>query len=429
MSCLQWPPYVVLLWCNADLCVRFVFPRCICPVPPFSAMLFTRSPPMQYDSLDPLSLGNGDANYQRRTMGEWDSVCDVRGYGGFRSFKIRPKKLSRHGRQYVRWDNSEEPLFNMSNVSRLKSQSIRHSTAACREDSRDPVWTITSDMMERTQVVLNEKEEQVAFVQKSLKTLLLNAQFGKGSEVVIDIAPGVDQAGTCARGCTPVGCCGRCVGESPAALSCRPRTVLLCVGRVALVSLVGGGHALLLSHGCVWDVCQHHARSLSLLPVLFGCILGTMCGPYLFYARFSPPTPPSALALPLCVRLFSLCSRAGRALCPKAGGRARSQGRGVQLCHQPAAKRGNGPGGRGIGHGRGRQRVQLAVEWRRSLCARWPVGAQVLFLVARAQPPTCARVVAPPSGMLLYLWSRGCGRVFLLPFCPFSCGSFSGARC
>lgn len=130
-------------------------------------------------------------------MGEWDSVCDVRGYGGFRSFKIRPKKLSRHGRQYVRWDNSEEPLFNMSNLSRLKTQSIRHMTAACREDSRDPVWTITSDMMERTQVVLNEKEEQVAFVQKSLKTLILNAQFGKGSEVVIDIAPGVDQAGTC----------------------------------------------------------------------------------------------------------------------------------------------------------------------------------------------------------------------------------------
>lgn len=162
----------------------------------------------QYDSLDPLSLGNGDANYQRRTMGEWDSVCDVRGYGGFRSFKIRPKKLSRHGRQYVRWDNSEEPLFNMSNVSRLKSQSIRHSTAACREDSRDPVWTITSDMMERTQVVLNEKEEQVAFVQKSLKTLILNAQFGKGSEVVIDIAPGVDQTGTLrARGCIAVGIC------------------------------------------------------------------------------------------------------------------------------------------------------------------------------------------------------------------------------
>jgi len=153
---------------------------------------------LQYDSLDPLSLGNGDANYQRNTMGEWDSVCDVRGYGGFRSFKVRPKKLSRHGRQYVRYDNEEEPLFNMSNVSRLKSQSIRHSTAACRGDEREPVWTITADMMERTQVVLNEKEEQVAFVQKSLKTLILNAQFGKGSEVVIDIAPGVDQFGTLA---------------------------------------------------------------------------------------------------------------------------------------------------------------------------------------------------------------------------------------
>eukprot|EP00168_Porphyra_purpurea_P002475 TRINITY_DN1284_c0_g1_i1.p1 TRINITY_DN1284_c0_g1~~TRINITY_DN1284_c0_g1_i1.p1 ORF type:complete len:305 (-),score=144.30 TRINITY_DN1284_c0_g1_i1:140-1054(-) len=146
-----------------------------------------------YDSLDPLSLGNGDAAYQRNTMGEWDSVCDVRGYGGFRSFKVRPKKLSRHGRQYVRYGNEEEPLFNMSNVSRLKSQSIRHSTAACRGDEREPVWTLTADMMERTMVVLNEKEEQVAFVQKSLKTLILNAQFGKGSEVVIDIAPGVDQ--------------------------------------------------------------------------------------------------------------------------------------------------------------------------------------------------------------------------------------------
>jgi hypothetical protein len=33
--------------------------------------------------------------------GEWDSICRVFGYNGMPSFKIRPKTLSRHGRQYI----------------------------------------------------------------------------------------------------------------------------------------------------------------------------------------------------------------------------------------------------------------------------------------------------------------------------------------
>lgn len=227
----------------------------------------------QYDSLDPLGLGNGDAIAQRRTMGEWDSVCDVRGYGGFRSFKIRPKKLSRHGRQYVRWDNSEEPLFNMSNVSRLKSQSIRHSTAACREDSRDPVWTITSDMMERTQVVLNEKEEQVAFVQKSLKTLILNAQFGKGSEVVIDIAPGVDQTGTCARVGAPPWVAVRAVffvRASPCSVSSVPSSAVPVV-RPLWRSWEAATHRCCPMGVCTGTSCQQCARVLSFLSLLAAC--------------------------------------------------------------------------------------------------------------------------------------------------------------
>lgn len=89
--------------------------------------------------------------------------------------------------------------------------------------------------------------------------------------------------------------CGRRVGDSPAALSCRPCTVLLhFVGRVALVSLEGGGHALLLPHGCV----MHHARSLPLLSVLFGGFFGTVGGPYFFCGRFFPPTfPPRSCPL------------------------------------------------------------------------------------------------------------------------------------
>ena len=36
------------------------------------------------------------------------------------------------------------------------------------------------------------KGEMVAFIQKSLQTLILNAAFGQGSELLIDVAPGVD---------------------------------------------------------------------------------------------------------------------------------------------------------------------------------------------------------------------------------------------
>eukprot|EP00179_Madagascaria_erythrocladioides_P006819 CAMPEP_0198323628 /NCGR_PEP_ID=MMETSP1450-20131203/11820_1 /TAXON_ID=753684 ORGANISM="Madagascaria erythrocladiodes, Strain CCMP3234" /NCGR_SAMPLE_ID=MMETSP1450 /ASSEMBLY_ACC=CAM_ASM_001115 /LENGTH=108 /DNA_ID=CAMNT_0044027353 /DNA_START=42 /DNA_END=368 /DNA_ORIENTATION=+ len=42
--------------------------------------------------------------------------------------------------------------------------------------------------------IKNAKEELVALVQKSTKTLILNAALGTGSEMIIDIAPGVDQS-------------------------------------------------------------------------------------------------------------------------------------------------------------------------------------------------------------------------------------------
>lgn len=55
-----------------------------------------------YEALDPLGLGNTED--QHAVMGgEWESSCDVTARDrGMPSFKIRPKSVSRHGRQYIK---------------------------------------------------------------------------------------------------------------------------------------------------------------------------------------------------------------------------------------------------------------------------------------------------------------------------------------
>jgi hypothetical protein len=49
-------------------------------------------------------------------IGEWESVCMVTGYGGMPSLKIRPKSVSRHGRQNVYMAGSKQILFNIRKV-------------------------------------------------------------------------------------------------------------------------------------------------------------------------------------------------------------------------------------------------------------------------------------------------------------------------
>lgn len=50
-------------------------------------------------------------------MGEWESLCEVTGWNGMPGLKIRPKALSRHGRQYVYkgWER-QSPVFNIGKV-------------------------------------------------------------------------------------------------------------------------------------------------------------------------------------------------------------------------------------------------------------------------------------------------------------------------
>ena len=61
-----------------------------------------------YETLDPLGLGNTGDKYQKHSYGEWESSCDITArHGSMSSFKIRPKALSRHGRQYIKKMNGK----------------------------------------------------------------------------------------------------------------------------------------------------------------------------------------------------------------------------------------------------------------------------------------------------------------------------------
>lgn len=142
-----------------------------------------------YDALDPLGTTNQENRY-KVAGGEWESVCDVSGRNGFPGFKIRPKALSRHGRQYIKL--GDQTIFNVGKMGKLKSKSIRDHFVVGSGDDSDLVYKCVADMMGRTVTVTNEKEEVVAQMAKTKKALLMTAAFGGGSESTIDIAAGVD---------------------------------------------------------------------------------------------------------------------------------------------------------------------------------------------------------------------------------------------
>ncbi|KAL3698597.1 hypothetical protein R1sor_012673 [Riccia sorocarpa] len=146
-----------------------------------------------YESLDPLGISHQNDYWQRtHILGEWESVCHVTGYHGMPSFKVRPKTMSIHGRQYIQDPKGEHTYFNIAKQSRLKSMSIRHNLVVCKGDTEDDVYAILVDIAGRTMQVVNARDERVALIAKSMKTLIMNAAFGSGSELMIDIAPGVD---------------------------------------------------------------------------------------------------------------------------------------------------------------------------------------------------------------------------------------------
>lgn len=143
-----------------------------------------------YEIVDP--LGTLDSAFDGG-VGEWESVSNVSGMCGFDSFKVRPKWMSRHGRQYVRrLDGSDDVALNVGRLSKLKTWSMRNQFGASEGEDGDMVYKIVADMLGRSLGIYNEDEQLVAQVAKTKKALILNAVFGAGSESTIDIAPGVD---------------------------------------------------------------------------------------------------------------------------------------------------------------------------------------------------------------------------------------------
>jgi hypothetical protein len=140
-----------------------------------------------YESLDPLNV------LPSNPLGDWESICYISGYHGMPDLKVRPKGLSIHGRQRILDASGDTTICNIAKLSRLKSKSIRHNLAVfAGEEEKEPTYSILLDLAGRTIQLVNENEERVAVFTKSVKTLILNAALGVGSEFTIDIAPGVD---------------------------------------------------------------------------------------------------------------------------------------------------------------------------------------------------------------------------------------------
>lgn len=148
-----------------------------------------------YDSLDPLGLGNTEAKHQIHG-GEWESSCDVTSrHRRMASFKVRPKALSRHGRQYIKKMKGEGDnaiMMNIGKKSKLSTQSLRPHFSVGKGKEGEDDYTVVADMMERTFAIRNNKDEVVAQVAKTTKAMIQTAVLGAGSESTIDIAPGVD---------------------------------------------------------------------------------------------------------------------------------------------------------------------------------------------------------------------------------------------
>lgn len=139
-----------------------------------------------YGELDVLSA------MPQSQLGEWESMMNVSGYHGMPSFKVRPKALSRHGTQLIQEYGGRHTLFNVKKQSRIKTMSIRHNLEVNKGDGDEDLYAVLCDMVGRTMNIVNPREETCIFIQKSTKTLIMNAALGHGSELLIDVAPGVD---------------------------------------------------------------------------------------------------------------------------------------------------------------------------------------------------------------------------------------------
>jgi len=137
--------------------------------------------------------------YNESATGEWKSITNVSSVSDsrFLGFKIRPKKLSRHGTQYVDLiGDDQDEVFNVAKKSKLRSRSARPYFVVGRGKQAGKgdkmVYLIEGDIIGRTLSIQNKNGEVVAVMAKTKTALLKTAVYGGGSESTIDVAPGVD---------------------------------------------------------------------------------------------------------------------------------------------------------------------------------------------------------------------------------------------
>lgn len=75
--------------------------------------------------------------------------------------QIKPKMLSKHGRQFVQSRDNREVYFSVAKESRLKSLSLRHNLEVCKGSDGDRELEIVIDMAGRTMQFKNKRNEQV----------------------------------------------------------------------------------------------------------------------------------------------------------------------------------------------------------------------------------------------------------------------------
>eukprot|EP00892_Ulva_mutabilis_P006997 jgi/Ulvmu1/466/UM001_0473.1 len=149
-----------------------------------------------YESLDPLGVAH-NPKVHHGMLGEMESLCHITGYMGMPSFKVRPKAVSIHGRQVAVYPQTGQTMFSMAKVSRIKTLSLRHNLEVCIGDSDDEEYIVEADLMGRTLNIRNKRDETVAFAAKSTKALIMTQVLGAGSEMILDVAPGMDWTAAC----------------------------------------------------------------------------------------------------------------------------------------------------------------------------------------------------------------------------------------
>jgi len=142
-------------------------------------------------TIDPLDLTGTDSVFN--PAGEWKSLCEISAaQKPYESFKIRPKKISRHGRQYVKLQD-DSVIMNIAKISKIKTMSLRsHFMVGRGDDEKNIVYKCKVDVIGRTISIFNEADELVAQIKKTNSAMIKTAMFGSGSESTIDVAPGVD---------------------------------------------------------------------------------------------------------------------------------------------------------------------------------------------------------------------------------------------